>query len=113
MGAVCTRVWSGLLGVWSRETTRSIIHNRPNCTCTLEPQGMDLRDRQNRQHSTRLFSLRFCNGMQLAIAFGANKKFGGGMNKKEEAKKKKRRFRTGKAIRVLLVSSSDLTRDSN
>lgn len=41
-------------------------------------QGMDLRDRQNRQHSTRLFSLRFCNGMQLAIAFGADKKFGGG-----------------------------------
>ena len=49
--------------------------------------------------------------MQLAIAFGANKKFGGRMNKKKA--KKKRRFRTGKAIRVLLVSSSDLTRDSN
>ena len=57
------------------------------------------------------FFLRFCNGMQLAIAFGANKKFGGRMNKKKA--KKKRRFRTGKAIRVLLVSSSDLTRDSN
>lgn len=36
------------------------------------------------------------------------------MNKKKAKKKEKRRFRTGKAIRrVLLVSSSDLTRDSN